>query len=166
MAYFIKSYRQLINIEDNRDILEITYDKYIEGFGYEQFTDSFNTRIVSKRFSNWYDSDNKSIRYEQFLDTMVFKTTETIRKMALVQLENILLENKNSYSLLRIMNMIKILDPTFIPPLINLTCSWQKRMMKEFCITTIPRVIESSTNHYRLTKFFRVSQLIESDKLY
>jgi len=84
----------------------------------------------------------------------------------LVQLENILLENKNSYSLLRIMNMIKILDPTFIPPLINLTCSWQKRMMKEFCITTIPRVIESSTNHYRLTKFFRVSQLIESDKLY
>ena len=82
MAYFIKSYRQLINIEDNRDILEITYDKYIEGFGYEQFTDSFNTRLVSKRFSNWYDSDNKSIRYEQFLDTMVFKTTETIRKMA------------------------------------------------------------------------------------
>lgn len=52
MAYFIKSYRQLINIEDNRDILEITYDKYIEGFGYEQFTDSFNTRLVSKRFSN------------------------------------------------------------------------------------------------------------------
>lgn len=166
MAYFIKSYRQLVNIEDNKDILEITYDKYIEGFGYEQFTDSFNTRLISKKFLNWYDSDNKSIRYEQFLDTMVFKTTETMRKMALIQLENILLENNSSHSLLRIMNMIKILDPTFIPPLINLTCSWQKRMMKEFCITTLPKVIESSTNHYRLTKFFRVSQLIESDKLY
>ena len=97
---------------------------------------------------------------------MVNKTTETQRKCVLVQLDNILLENKNIYSLVRIMNAVKILDPTFIPPLINTTCSWQKRMVKDFCLTTFPKIIEKSTNNYRLNRLFRVLQLIEEDMRY
>ncbi len=163
MTSFIKSAHQFIDVDGNSDIIEIIYTKYIEGYGYEDFTDIFKSSFVGNQTSFL---PIKSVRYEQFLDTMVNKTTETQRKCVLVQLDNILLENKNIYSLVRIMNAVKILDPTFIPPLINTTCSWQKRMVKDFCLTTFPKIIEKSTNNYRLNRLFRVLQLIEEDMLY
>jgi hypothetical protein len=165
MTTFLKSAKQIIQIEENETIVEIKYDKYLEGFGFETFTDYFKTTLsgTSNKFVVSNSNDQKPIRYEQFLDTMVNKTTDTRRKMISVQLENVLCENKNTHSLIRIMNTVKILDPTFIPPYINVTCSWQKRMVREFCLTTFPKVINSCTSDHRLDVGFRVLQLIESE---
>jgi hypothetical protein len=71
--------------------------------------------------------------------------------------------NRNIYSLIRIMNTVKIIDPTFIPPIINVTCSWQKRMVREFCLTTLPIIVNDATNQYKLQRLFRVLQLIEEE---
>ena len=49
--------------------------------------------------------------------------------MALVELESALCENNNTRSVVRIMNAVKILDPTFSPPVINMHCAWQKRFI-------------------------------------
>ncbi len=163
MTSFVKSAQQLIDVDGNSEIIEIIYTKYIEGYGYEDFTDVFETSFVGKQINFL---PKKTVRYEQFLDTMVNNTTETQRKCVLVQLDNVLFENKNVYSLIRIMNAVKILDPTFIPPLINVTCSWQKRMVKDFCLSTFPNIIETTTNNYRLNRLFRVLQLIEEDMRY
>ena len=165
MTSFIKSATQLIQIDENETIVEIKYDKYIEGFGFETFADYFKTTLSgsSNHFSVSNNNEQKSITYEQSLDTMVNKTTDTRRKMVSVQLENVLCENKNTRSMIRIMNTVKILDPTFIPPYINVTCSWQKRMVREFCLTTFPKVIDSCTSDHRLDLGFRVLQLIESE---
>ena len=168
MTHFVKIAKEIINLDyGNSYMVEIKYSKYIEGFGYETFTDYFNTCMKTPMHITKFEPHaNTSIRYEKFLDTCVDKTTETRRKMVSVQLENVMLENNNPYSLIRIMNCVKILDPTFIPPLINVSCGWQKRMMREFCLTTLPKVIETCTSDYRLEKMFRVLQLIESDTLY
>jgi hypothetical protein len=164
MTSFLKRARQFINIENNQCEIEINYDKYIDGFGYEKFKDKFVTSLISS--SNTYymtDGNEKSLRYEQFLDTMVIKTTETLRRSVLVQLDNVMCLNRNIYSLIRIMNTVKIIDPTFIPPIINVTCSWQKRMVREFCLTTLPTIVNTTTNEYKLQRLFRVLQLIEEE---
>ncbi len=163
MAYFINYCRQIVYLDKDQDLVELSYSKYIEGFGYEKFTDYFKTKIIGTSNEIVIQGTKRSVRYEQFLDTMLEKTTETRRKMVLVQLGNVLLENKNVHSLIRIMNTVKILDSTFVPPFINVTCSWQKRMVKEFCLLTFPKVIESSVSDHKLDLTFRVLQLIESE---
>jgi len=59
----------------------------------------------------------------------------------------------------------KNLDPTFLPPIINKTCSWQKKLVKEICKDILPEVIETSTNQVTLDRLFRTLQLIESDTI-
>lgn len=166
MTHFVKLARQIINLDyGTSNMTEVKYDKYIEGFGYETFTEYFHTNIIAP-ITKFEPHANTSIRYEKFLDTCVDKTTETRRRMVSVQLENVMLENTNPYSLIRIMNCVKILDPSFIPPLINVSCGWQKRMMRDFCLTTLQKVIQTCTSDIRLEKMFIVLQLIESDTLY
>ena len=64
------------------------------------------------------------------------------------------------------MNSIKILDPTFIPPIINKTRSWQKKLVKEICMDILPSLIQTSKNQVTLDRLFRTLQLIESDTIY
>jgi len=56
-------------------------------------------------------------------------------------LDNVMCENNNIYSILRIMNTSKILDPTFIPPYINVKHAWQRKFARCVCETTIPYII-------------------------
>lgn len=161
MTAFVKQCHQLYHIDKKCTITEIHYSKYIEGIGYEDKIDTFNTKTHCE-----FDYGSGSVRYERFLDTMVVKTIETVRKMVLIALDNALCENRNIHSLIRIMNSIKILDPTFIPPVINKACSWQKKLVKEICMDILPSVIQTSTNQVSLDRLFRTLQLIESDTIY
>ncbi len=64
------------------------------------------------------------------------------------------------------MNAVKILDPTFSPPVINMRCSWQKNFIKQMCVEQLPIIIDTCVNDLRLEKFFRVLQLIEAESLH
>jgi hypothetical protein len=164
MTSFVKSARVAHDVETDTQIIEINYVKYTNGIGYENKQDIFETTPIG----TWSEiqSISDSLRYEQFLDTMVQKTTETRRKMALVELESVLCENNNTRSIIRTMNAIKILDPTFSPPVINMKCSWQKKFVKDMCIHQMPEIIKSCTSELRLEKLFRVLQLIEAESLH
>lgn len=164
MTSFVKSARVAHDVETDTQIIEINYVKYTNGIGYENKQDTFETTPIG----TWSEiqSISDSLRYEQFLDTMVQKTTETRRKMALVELESVLCENNNTRSIIRTMNAIKILDPTFSPPVINMKCSWQKKFVKDMCIHQMPEIIKSCTSELRLEKLFRVLQLIEAESLH
>lgn len=164
MTSFVKTARVSHDIESDSQIIEIEYVKYTNGIGYENKIDTFKTTPIG----TWttIQSISDTLRYEQFLDTMIHKTTEVRRKMALVELENALCENNNTRSIVRIMNAVKILDPTFSPPVINMKCSWQKKLAKSICVEQLPHIIETSTSDLRLEKFFRVLQLIESESLH
>jgi hypothetical protein len=143
------------------DYVELKYTRYIEGEGYVDFAECFDAKPIG----GWTDikSSRESMRYELFLDAMVEKTIITRRVMALIELDNILCENKNIHSLLRIMNTVKILDPTFTTPYINTTCGWQKRLVKSICLNTLPQVIEHCTNEKSLERMFNVMRVIESE---
>jgi len=93
---------------------------------------------------------------------MIEKTTETRQKMASIMLENIMEYTFNTVSTqIRIMNSVKILDPTFTPPYVNKRCSWQMEFVGTFCKDILPDVIERCTNINRLERFFSVLKLIE-----
>jgi hypothetical protein len=164
MSSFVKSALVLHDIDKNSDIIEIDFVRYKAGVGYEHVREHLNTKPIG----DWKNIKvvTETLRYEQFLDTMIQKTTEVRRKMALVELESVLCENNNTRSIVRIMNAIKILDPTFSPPVINMKCSWQKNLIKSICVDQLPRIIETSINDARLEKFFRVLQLIEAEPLH
>ena len=98
MTSFVRSARQIINIDDNKTEVEIKYDKYLEGFGYETFVDHFNTNLIGSTNIYTVHKSGKSLRYEQFLNTMVNNTTETLRRCVSIQLENVLFENRNIFS--------------------------------------------------------------------
>src|SRR5210317_2474072 len=164
MTSFVKSALVTTDIETGKTLVQIDYVKYTNGIGYENKQDLLETTPIG----TWTEikSISDTLRYEQFLDTMVHKTSETRRKMALVELESVLCENNNTRSIVRTMNAIKILDPTFSPPVINMRCSWQKNLIKSICVDQLPRIIETSINDARLEKFFRVLQLIEAEPLH
>ena len=164
MTSFVKTARVSHDIDSDSQIIDIEYVKYTKGIGYENKKDIFQTTPIG----TWttIQSISDTLRYEQFLDTMIHKTTETRRKMALVELESALCENNNTRSVVRIMNAVKILDPTFSPPVINMHCAWQKRFIKDMCEQHMPHIIQTCTNELRLEKFFRVLQLIEVESLH
>lgn len=164
MTSFVKTARVSHDIEQDTHIIEVEYVKYTNGIGYENMKDTLNTTPIGTWTSLQSISD--TLRYEQFLDAMVHKTIETRRKMALIELENALCENNNTRSIVRIVNAIKILDPTFSPPVINMQCMWQKKFLKDMCRDQLPYVINTCTNDHRLDKFFRVLQLIEVESTY
>lgn len=164
MTSFVKSALVTTDIETGKTLVQIDYVKYTNGIGYENKRDLLETTPIG----TWTEikSISDTLRYEQFLDTMVHKTTETRRKMALVELESVLCENNNTRSIVRTMNAIKILDPTFSPPVINMRCSWQKRFIKDMCTQQMPEIINTCTSDLRLEKLFRVLQLIEAESLH
>ena len=48
MTHFVKLARQIINLDyGTSNMTEVKYDKYIEGFGYETFTEYFHTNIIA-----------------------------------------------------------------------------------------------------------------------
>jgi hypothetical protein len=161
MPSYVKEAHVFTDNRTNKKCVEFKYTRYVEGDGYRNYAASF----AASPIGGWSDinSSHESIRYELFLDTMVEKTLTTRRVMALTQLENVMCENVNTQSHSRIMNSVKILDPTFIPPIINMQCSWQKKLVRSMCHITLPYVIENCTNEKRLDTFFIVMRLIESE---
>jgi len=160
MTSLLKSAHVVHDVDENKTFIEIMYSKYVPDEGYKTFVDYLNaqpigdwTKIVSKK---------ETVRYEKFLDTMIEKNLETRQKMALIMLENVtgdmFVDIKTQ---IRIMNTIKILDPTFEPPFVNRRCSWQKQFVRDFCQDILPDVVERCTNEKRLDRFFSVLRLIE-----
>jgi len=165
MLYFVKNAKTITNIESNINEVIITYTKYNSNVNiYEDKVDTFEVTPVG----NWTEiiSDNQSMRYEKFLETMVGDhDIRVLRRMCIVQLDNLLSYQNKPSSMIRIVNSIKIIDPTFVPPYINVKCQWQNKLINDICKNTFCSVINSCKNNSRLKILFKVLQLIESQQL-
>ena len=160
MTSFIKTARAVYDVESELEYVEITYERFVWGKGYETYKDYVNT----KPLADWVvlTSKTQSIPYEKFLDTMCEKTLEVRQKMAELALENILAEKRDIHTTIRTARASTILDPTFQPPWINIKSAWQREFIKQFCEDTLPDIIQRTTNHSRLEYFFSVLRNIES----
>ena len=159
MTSFIKSAKAVYDVESELEYVEIEYERFVRGKGYETYMDYINT----KPLADWVvlKSSTQSIPYEKFLDTMCEKTIEVRQKMAELALQNIITEKRNIHTYIRTANASKILDPTFQPPLINIRSAWQKVFIKKFCEDTLADLIQRCTNESRLEYFFSVLCKIE-----
>lgn len=163
MSSFIKRALVVEDIEDGHTHVEIEYMRFIEDFSekgaYKKFTDYFLTRPVG----DWKELTFKtsSMPYENFLSIMVKQTLEIKQRLVNIVLENILLNNPNFHTKIRVLHASKILDPSFVPPVINSESSWQVSLLDDLCKEYIPDMIERSDHSQRLIKMFNVLKQIE-----
>ena len=161
MTSFLKSAKSVYDVDSELQYVEIVYEKYVPGKGYNTYCDYINTEPLA----DWIHlkSKKQSIPYEKFLDTMVEKTLEVRQKMAELALENILAENLDIHTTIRVAHASKILDPTFQPPIINVNSAWQVDFMKKFCKKYLLEIIQRCNNLGRLEYFINVLNIIQSE---
>ena len=136
------------------DCIELTYSKFVPGFGTKQFIEW----VYTTPLGNWRElkfNEDENVSYSNFLNTMVFKNIEVYRKLAKLALDKIL--EMDLYHI-KLLNAICILDPTFTPPYINTRCTWQWELMYNIVSTTSYRIIATCHNTRRLKKYFNVLQ--------
>src|SRR5210317_833412 len=162
MTSFIKSAKAVYDVESELEYVEIEYERFVRGKGYETYVDYINT----KPLADWVvlTSKTQSIPYEKFLDTMCEKTLEVRQKMAELALENITADKQTAHTYIRTAYARKILDPTFQPPWINTESAWQREFIRKFCVDTLADLIQRCDDESRLEYFFNVLRSIHSEQ--
>ena len=144
------------DVERNSDGIEVEYIKFVPGLGFKKFTKWF----YAQPFGGWNDlkftpSDNVDV--VDFLLTMVNVRDSLItqRDIAHICSQQWLDRVKPGYyqPYIKLLNALKILDPTFEPPVINLKCSWQREMLHEMCTTWTARVTSTCMNSVRIFNY-------------
>jgi|TARA_B100001559_G_scaffold55333_1_gene44005 hypothetical protein len=162
MTSFLKSAKHVFDVESDLSYVEIVYDRYKRNKGYSTFTDYINTEPLGDWVS--IKSDEKSILYEKFLDTMVKNTHEVQQRMAELSIESFLTYDQDIRKYVRVVHAVKILDPTFQPPRINMESAWQVEFIKKFCKQSVDDAIQECKKKSRLKYFFNVLKLIELEQ--
>ena len=159
MTSFVKSAKAVYDVESDLEYVEIAYERFVRGKGYETYKDYINT----KPLADWVvlTSKTQSIPYEKFLDTMCEKTLEVRQKMAELAIQNILADKRSVHTYIRTSHASTILDPTFQPPWINVKSAWQREFIKKFCEDTLADLVQRTTHASRLEYFFSVLSSIE-----
>ena len=158
MPSFVKEARAFIDERTNLPNVELKYSRYVEGDGYINEAACFNTKPIG----NWEEIKFKHgfTSYAHFLQTMIINTTRTKRVMACIMLEDILCENFDINCIIRVLNAVKIIDPTFAPPIINKRVRWQREFVREFCTYTFPLIIMKGGYKKRVTELIDVLKSI------
>ena len=159
MTSFIKSAKSVHDVESDLAYVEIVYERYVKGKWYETYTDYINTEPLADW--TYLESEKQSIPYEKFLDSMVKKTLEVRQRIAELVLENILSYEQTDRVYVRVAHAMKILDPTFQPPRVNMESAWQMELIKKLCKKYAPYAIQHCTKKSRLEYFFNVLRIIE-----
>lgn len=159
MTSFVKSAKHVFDVECDLSYVEIVYDRFVKGEGYTAFTDYINTEPLA----DWtvLMSEKRTIPYDKFLDAMVKPTLEVRQRMAELALENFLSYIQDNRSYVRVVHAIRILDPTFQPPRVNMESAWQMEFVKNVCEEHVLNAIELCTKKSRLKYFFNVLKIIE-----
>lgn len=159
MTSFVKSAKHIFDIESDLGYVEIVYDRYMKGDGYKPFTDYINTEPLA----DWtmLMNEKHTIPYDKFLDTMVKNTLEVRQRLAELALENFLSYTQDDRSYVRVVHAVRILDPTFQPPRVNMGSAWQMEFIKNICEEHVLHAIEMCTKKSRLKYFFNVLKIIE-----
>jgi hypothetical protein len=86
---------------------------------------------------------------------MVYKNVDVYRSMAILLLDELM--NVPYSNRIQLLNAMKILDPTFTPPWINVNCNWQKELVGIIVAKTFD-IISTCYNEKRLEKYVSVLQ--------
>jgi hypothetical protein len=161
MSSFFKSAKVVHDVESDLTYVEIVYDSYVRGKGYETYTDYMNTEPLA----DWqlFEAKKNTIPYIKFLDIMVEKTLEVRQRMAELALDSLLYHRRDINVYVRLAHATKILDPSFQPPIINMKSAWQRECIIKFCKKHVHQCVEECFKLDRLEYFLTVVQTIEQE---
>lgn len=91
----------------------------------------------------------------KFMDTMIYKTSDVLRRMARLKLDQFLWETSIDVSgMIKVMNAMVILDPTFSTPWINIRSKWQRGLLHHIAYTESYNLIDTvQPNKHRFERF-------------
>ena len=114
--------------------------------------------IYTSPIGGWVELDfeGDDCRYASFLNTMVYKNIDVYRKMASLLLDEIL--DVPRAHRIQLLNAMKILDPTFTPPWINVHSSWQQKLAE----ATVNRTFDIIRTSYSERKLERDITVLQS----
>jgi hypothetical protein len=153
MTCYVREVQYVYYIEEGSHITEILVEKFVPGIGMKQHREWIYDTAPTGDWIHMTFEPNQT-RYDCFLDCMVKKTVEVRRRLCRLALTNHDTEPRTFKAKIRLMNAIRILDPTFVPPRINRKCGWQNELLTEIYGRTSIRVIAACTNSYRLAHYF------------
>ena len=159
MACYIREACYAYSVEDGAHVVEVVYDKFIPGIGVKSHHDWLYNAAPTGNWTHLLFEPHQT-KYEGFLDCMVKKNLDIYRRLCKLALDNHDIVVPDFRTKVRLMNAIKILDPTFEPPLINRKCGWQNELLNEIYRNTSMRVIATCINEYRLGRYFSVVRTI------
>jgi|TARA_R110002050_G_scaffold7713_9_gene29349 hypothetical protein len=153
MPSFIRDATHVHDIDADLDYVEITYKKQNR-----TYTDYINTEPLG------WTRISCTANYYRFLDAMVVKTVEVLQRMAELALEDILHDEHEPRLWVRLMHAVRILDPTFQPPRIDMESAWQVEFIAESCKKYIPSAIYTCISKKRLSYFNDVMQRLAREE--
>lgn len=159
MACYVREARYIYCVEEGSHVIEITVEKFIPGIGMKQHCEWLYHTSPTGNWTNISFEPNQT-KYESFLDCMVKKNLDIRRRLCKLALDSHDIMIPTQKIKIRLMNAIKILDPTFEPPLINRKCGWQNELLNEIYRNTSMRVIATCINEYRLERYFSLVRTI------
>ena len=150
MSSFFKSAKVVHDVDSDLTYVEIVYDSYVRGKGYQTYTDYMNTEPLA----DWqlFEAKKNTIPYVKFLDVMVEKTLEVRQRMAELALDALLSRKRDVNTYVRLAHATKILDPSFQPPIINMKSAWQREFIIKFCKKHIQLLRRPVKNEILLNK--------------
>lgn len=161
MSSFLKNAKHTYDIESKLHYVAVEYYQWNDDeYEYQKYTDYLQTTPLGA----WTEITTlrKNLSYDKFLDTMVEQTLEVRRRKTSLSVQRVYETHRDNISVkLWLMNSMRILDPTFSPPLINKRASWQKELVDCMLTDTIHDLIEVCYNETRLEKLYHVTRLIE-----
>jgi len=159
----LSSARSVHDVDSDLHYVEMVYKKWNnKRKEYSTYTDFINTEPIGdwNRIS-WKSTGDTD--YYKFLDVMVVKTVEVLQRMAELYLDQILYMEQDPRFYVRLINAVKILDPTFQPPRIDMGSAWQVDFVTKFCRKYIPGVVQTCISKKRLFYFISVMHKLASE---
>lgn len=140
--------------------VEVTFRNWQNGVGYNSKTLFLDTRPNGDWTEiNFDDSSDASVI--DFLECMVERTPDVQRTIAALCLDDASQRFEGDFKKMnKLMNYISILDPTFVPPILNEVCGWQNDLLSEIVNRSALRVIKTCRNTGRLEKYSKVLRLL------
>ena len=135
---------------ENSECVEIFYKKLINN-EWVRYSDY----IYTKPKGDWVEirfKISEEMKYTDFLETMVIWNHDVAKRLA--QLVSKPDDSWDDQYRIKAMHAIKLLDPTFTPPYINLRCKWQRRLLENLIDKTVAEIISTCKNEKRLERYY------------
>jgi hypothetical protein len=146
MASYVKSaeYRGLS--------IKFTLVRYQPGTMLTEYHEYIKTRPLGN-WSNILFNENDKVLFHSFLNTMVFRNNEVLRKMAFLVHDQFI---TNSRASLWLVDQLRVIDPTFEPGRFNLSAAWQRDLVSDICTNSAVYVISTCRNNDRLYSYYKL----------